>query len=138
MAGGAEAGEHVRGEVPGAGGVLLDLLVAVFVMGIVIDQINRDGTVFQGATALGKLAIHKFANPGALIPTAAGMFIETPGAGREPVDEPELMQGYLEQSNVQPLREMVDLVLISRAYEANQKIITTADKQMEKTLEALG
>jgi flagellar basal body rod protein FlgG len=100
--------------------------------------INRDGTVFQGATSLGKLAIHKFANPGALIPTAAGMFIETPGAGREPVDEPELMQGYLEQSNVQPLREMVDLVLISRAYEANQKIITTADKQMEKTLEALG
>ncbi|MBA3849112.1 MAG: flagellar hook-basal body protein [Opitutus sp.] len=100
--------------------------------------INRDGTIFQGATALGKLAIHKFTNPGALIPTAAGMFIEGAGAGREPVDEPELMQGYLEQSNVQPLREMVDLVLISRAYDANQKIITTADKQMEKTLEALG
>ena len=35
-------------------------------------------------------------------------------------------------------REMVDLVLISRAYEANQKIITTIDQQMQKTLEALG
>ncbi|MBI2511286.1 MAG: flagellar hook basal-body protein [Opitutae bacterium] len=100
--------------------------------------INRDGTIFQGSTALGKLAVEKFTNPSALIPTAGGMFVAGPNAGKETVDEPELMQGYLEQSNVQPLREMVDLVLISRAYEANQKIITTADQQMEKTLQALG
>lgn len=100
--------------------------------------INRDGTVFQGNTSLGKLSVQKFSNTAALIPTAAGMFIEGPNAGKEAVDQPELMQGYLEQSNVQPLREMVDLVLISRAYEANQKIITTADQQMEKTLQALG
>jgi len=33
---------------------------------------------------------------------------------------------------------MVDMVLISRAYEANQKIISTVDQQMEKTLQALG
>ncbi len=100
--------------------------------------INRDGTVFQGETALGKLGVHRFTNTDGLVPTAGGMFIATPAAGRETVDEPELMQGYLEQSNVQPLREMVDLVLISRAYEANQKIITTVDSQMEKTLQALG
>ena len=49
-----------------------------------------------------------------------------------------LMQGYLEQSNVQPLREMVDLVIISRAYEANQKMITTIDQEMQKALDALG
>jgi flagellar basal body rod protein FlgG len=54
------------------------------------------------------------------------------------VESPELMQGYLEQSNVSSLREMVDLVLISRAYEANQRVISTLDKQMEKSLEALG
>lgn len=100
--------------------------------------INRDGTIFQGATALGKISVQRFTNPGALMPTAGGMFVAGPNAGKEAVDEPELMQGYLEQSNVQPLREMVDLVLISRAYEANQKIITTADQQMEKTLQALG
>ena len=47
-------------------------------------------------------------------------------------------RGYLEGSNVTSLREMVDMVLISRAYEANQKIITTVDQTMQKTLEALG
>ncbi|MBX3738115.1 MAG: flagellar hook-basal body protein [Candidatus Didemnitutus sp.] len=100
--------------------------------------INRDGTIFQGSTALGKLGIYKFSNPAALMPTAGGMFVAGPEAGKDNMSDPELMQGYLEQSNVQPLREMVDLVLISRAYEANQKIITSADEQMEKTLQALG
>ncbi|RXK52947.1 flagellar hook-basal body protein [Oleiharenicola lentus] len=100
--------------------------------------VNQDGTVFQGSVSLGKLSIQKFANTAALMPTSGGMFLATPGSGMQEVEEPELMQGYLEQSNVQPLREMVDLVLISRAYEANQKMITTIDQQMEKALQALG
>lgn len=100
--------------------------------------INRDGTIFQGETSLGKLSIQKFANPAALLPIAGGFFVATPGAQPEPVEAPELLQGYLEGSNVTPLREMVDLVLISRAYEANQKIINTVDQQMQKTLDALG
>jgi flagellar basal-body rod protein FlgF len=100
--------------------------------------INRDGTLFQGTTAIGRLSLQRFTHTEALVPSAGGLFIATPGAGMSPVEEPDLMQGYLEQSNVQPLREMVDLVLISRAYEANQKIITTVDQQMQKTLDALG
>jgi flagellar basal body rod protein FlgG len=66
------------------------------------------------------------------------MFTAPPEAGMSQVQKPELMQSYLEGSNVQPLREMVDLVLISRAYEANQKVITSTDDQMQKTLDALG
>jgi flagellar basal body rod protein FlgG len=100
--------------------------------------INLDGTIFQGDASLGKLAVRKFANPAALMPIAGGMFLPTSGVQPEPVEDPELMQGYLEASNVTPLREMVDLVVISRAYEANQKMITSIDQQMQKTLEALG
>lgn len=100
--------------------------------------VNRDGTIFQGETSLGKLSVQKFANNAELLPIAGGFFVAAPGQQPEAVDEPELLQGYLEGSNVTPLREMVDLVLISRAYEANQKIINTVDQQMEKTLQALG
>lgn len=100
--------------------------------------VNQDGSIFQGSTSLGKLSIQKFANTAALQPTSGGMFTASASAGMVSVEEPELMQGYLEQSNVQPLREMVDLVIISRAYEANQKMITTLDQQMQKALEALG
>ncbi len=100
--------------------------------------INHDGSIVQGTTTLGKLAIRTFSNPAALTPAAGGLFSAGAGAGMSTVAKPELMQGYLEQSNVQPLREMVDLVLISRAYEANQKSITSTDEQMQKTFDALG
>jgi flagellar basal-body rod protein FlgF len=100
--------------------------------------INRDGTIFQGANQIGKIAVQRFQNTSALIPTSGGYFIAPAGSQPQASEAPELLQGYLEGSNVTPLREMVDLVLIARAYEANQKIITTVDQQMEKTLEALG
>jgi flagellar basal-body rod protein FlgF len=100
--------------------------------------VNHDGTLFQGDVSLGKISVQRFANPAQLVPTSGGYFMPTAGASPEPVTQPELLQGYLESSNVTPLREMVDLVLISRAYEANQKIITTIDEQMQKTLDALG
>lgn len=102
-------------------------------------SINQDGTVFHGATSLGKFAIKNFSNPTALQSLAGDFFVPTAGSGAPTsVDDVELCQGYLESSNVSPLREMIDLVLIARAYEANQKIITTVDEQMQKTLEALG
>jgi flagellar basal body rod protein FlgG len=101
-------------------------------------NINKDGTISQGSTSLGKLAVVKFADNSQLIPASGGTFIAAGGTAPQPVEAPELLQGYLEGSNVVPLREMVDLVLISRAYEANQKIISTVDQQMQKTLDALG
>ena len=101
-------------------------------------SINADGTIIQGATTLGRLSVQQTSNPSALIPGAGGMFVAPPGTEMTPVEKPQLMQSYLEGSNVQPLREMVDLVLISRAYEANQKVITSTDDQMQKTLDALG
>jgi len=100
--------------------------------------INRDGTMVQGDASLGKISVQKFANPALLTPAAGDYFLAGPGVAPEPVQDPELMQGYVEGSNVTSLREMVDLVLISRAYEANQKIITSIDDQMGKTLDALG
>jgi flagellar basal-body rod protein FlgF len=120
-------------EVLGEGGAAISLLPGGGGM-----TINRDGSLFQGETPLGKLSVQKFARPSELIPIAGGLFVPVAGAEAESVQDPDLLQGYLEGSNVTPLREMVDLVLISRAYEANQKIIHTVDQQMQKTLEALG
>ncbi|MEO6993943.1 MAG: flagellar hook-basal body protein [Lacunisphaera sp.] len=99
--------------------------------------VNRDGSLVQGATTIGKLAIQSFKDTSKLTPVAGGYFLAN-GQEPVPVTTPDVMQGYLEGSNVAPLREMVDMVLISRAYEANQKIITSFDDTMQKTLDALG
>ena len=109
-----------------------------FTSGAGAVTINRDGTVFQGENALGRLAVKKFANNAALMPLAGGFFYAPAGLEPRQVEKPDLLQGYVEGSNVTALREMVDLVLISRAYEANQKVIKTVDEQMGKALEALG
>jgi flagellar basal body rod protein FlgG len=100
--------------------------------------INQDGTIVQGSTALGKLSVVDFPEVGALMPAGGGLFTAVNGATGEPVQDAVVLQGHLEGSNVVPLREMVDLVLISRAYEASQRVTSTLDQQIEKTLNALG
>jgi flagellar basal-body rod protein FlgF len=101
-------------------------------------SINLDGTIVQGETPVATISLRSFADNSQLIPIESGYFAAPEGVTAEPVADPELLQGYLEGSNVAPLREMVDLVVISRAYEANQRMITTLDQQMQKALDALG
>jgi len=103
--------------------------------GVVV--IGGDGTIRQGDAAVGKIKVVKFADNSQLRPLSAGVFINS-GAPPEAMDRPEILQGYLEASNITPLREMVDLVNIARAYEANQKLIQSRDDTMAKTLESLG
>ena len=84
------------------------------------------------------LPLSRFANVGNLEPLGGGVFV--PAAGEAPiaVAEGNVMQGYVEGSNVSPMREMIDLVMIARAYEANQKMISTRDQMMQRTLDTLG
>ena len=100
--------------------------------------INGSGNIMQGGVSVGKIAVQKFADNSQLRPIAGCNFIAPEGVEPVAVEEPTVIQGYLEGSNTSSLREMVDMVIISRAYEANQKIISTVDQTMEKTLQALG
>jgi flagellar basal body rod protein FlgG len=100
--------------------------------------INQNGTIVQNGTTVGKIAVQNFSDLTNLNPIAGGYFTAKDGVDPEPVDKPEVLQGYLEGSNTSSLREMVDMVVISRAYEANQKIISTGDETLQKTIEELG
>ncbi len=100
--------------------------------------INDDGTIKQGDASIGRLSVVKFDDNKQLVPLSAGLFLPMGGPNPTPVEKPQVLQGYLESSNIAPLREMVDLVNIARAYEANQKLITSHDQTMQKTLDALG
>jgi flagellar basal-body rod protein FlgF len=100
--------------------------------------VNPDGKLMQGDVQLGRLQVVKFADPTQLQSRSAGSFIAPPGVDPITVDKPAVLQGHLENSNVAPLREMVDLVTISRAYEANQKLIQSSDDLLGQALEKLG
>lgn len=99
--------------------------------------INADGRILQNDAPVGRIAVVKFPDNRQLVPLSAGAFVNL-GGDPEPVERPEVLQGYLESSNITPLREMVDLVNIARAYEANQKLIQTRDQALGRTIETLG
>lgn len=99
--------------------------------------INKDGTVYQGETLLGKLQVVKFQDTSSLVPQGPG-YVSNNGTEPVSVEKPEVIQGYLESCNATALREMVDLVTISRAYEANQKLVQSREGTLAKALELLG
>ena len=100
--------------------------------------VENNGSIKQNGAVIGKLEIMEFEDNHALINLGGGLFAARDGQEPEVVEEPDIMQGHLEQANIQPLREMVDLVAIARAYEANQKMISHRDELLKQTLEKLG
>ena len=88
---------------------------------------------------LGQLTIANFANENGLEHLGNSTYRETAASGAAVTGLPgdpgfaTLNQGYLEASNVDPVKEISDLISAQRAYEMNSKVIQAAD-QMGATL----
>lgn len=108
-----------------------------FVPGAGEPKIMPDGKVFQGLNEVGQLSVVSIKNKDAL-DTAAGGFVVRDGQDAQitPKDDPRVLQGYYETSNVSPVREMVSLIAVTRAFEANQKAIEAQDQAMQKATAA--
>jgi flagellar basal-body rod protein FlgF len=100
--------------------------------------VTEDGSVSQGDTQVGRLGVTSFSDTSGLVPISGGLLLATPAAGAKATPSPGVLQGYIESSNVSPLFEMVNLVQVSRVYEANQRVISNADQRAQKTTDALG
>ena len=102
-------------------------------------SINAEGTLLQGDTPVAKIGVYDFSDPRSLQRVGDGLL--GPGdtsAQPQAVERPAVLGGHLESSNVSPLQEMVNLVTISRAYEASQKVIFAHDENTGKAIETLG
>lgn len=97
-------------------------------------QVKRDG--IQDYEAIGQLSLSKFVNPAGLEAVGKNLYKETGASGVaiEGIgegDQTEVMQGFIENSNVQIVDEMINLITAQRAYEINSKSIQTADAMLE-------
>lgn len=90
---------------------------------------DEQGRVFSGGQLIDRLRIVTFAQP----PVKEGSCLFR-GENPEELPLAQVAQGYLEGSNSQPIEEMVNILNITRAYEANQKIIQTMDSTLEKAV----
>lgn len=90
-------------------------------------DVAANGDVRQNGQVVDTLRIVKFANLAAVRPEGDNRFIDT-GAGRPALDAgSSVHQGFLERSNANVVRSMVDLITAQRWFEANQKVIQTQD-----------
>ncbi len=102
-------------------------------------SINADGEIIQGDQKIAKLAVYDFQDPQGLRRLGRSLFVPVDGKTQsQAVEKPQVISGYLEGSNVSPLSQMVNLVTVSRAYEASQKVIQSDDDNTEKAIQTLG
>ena len=108
-------------------------------------SINSDGEVFAyfaEATAgqqIGEFDLTGFTNAKGLEAIGSNLFAETEASGPPLTSTPgqdglgTLRQGYLEDSSVDAVREITELIAAQRGYEMNSKVISAADQMMGAT-----
>jgi len=100
---------------------------------------ESDGTLWQGDQEVGRLALVQFPRPDHLIDSTGGFMIDRDRPQfASPVIYPLVNQGALESSNVSAIREMVDMISVNNSFQANQRVITSIDRAMERAIEVLG
>ena len=100
--------------------------------------IEVDGSIINDSgDILGKLKITAFDNPETLSKIGNNLLSsDTDSVERN--FEGGIQQGYLEMSNVNTVNEMVNMITVSRAYEANQKVLQTQDEMLGKAVSDVG
>ncbi len=110
-------------------------------------SINAEGEVFAyfndriEPEQLGQFTLASFTNPRGLEAIGSNLFLETPASGPSTVSTPGqdglgiVRQGYLEESSVDPVKEVTDLIEAQRGYELNSKVITAADQMLSSMVQ---
>jgi flagellar basal-body rod protein FlgG len=107
-------------------------------------SISKDGIVavsLPGQTApqqVGTIELANFQNPAGLEARGGNIFTATTASGDATTGVPgadglgSVVQGFLEDSNVSVVEEMVNMILGQRAYEANSRVIRAADEMLQQ------
>ncbi len=108
-------------------------------------SISKDGVITARLSGsgveidLGQIELAKFINPAGLTAMGDNLYGETEASGMPFIGIPGtegfgmVQQTYLEESNVDVVTEMVQLIEAQRAYEINSKMVQTAEEMMSMT-----
>ena len=91
----------------------------------------------QQMSQVGDIELVSFVNPEGLLKLGENLYAETDASGTPTTGTPgleglgTLQQGYLEASNVEPVRELIDLITTQRGFELNSQAVQVGDEIME-------
>ena len=99
--------------------------------------VNSRGEIYQNEVYVDTLRIRKFENPETLRKFGMNLVTVTEDTV-EGAFNGTVLQGYIERSNVDSIKEMVDMITILRSYEANQKMIQYQDSTLDRAVNDIG
>jgi flagellar basal-body rod protein FlgG len=99
--------------------------------------VTPEGEVAIGRDVVGKFALVDFDNLDDLRKDHQSLFLSAPGAilRERTGDQIIVRQGFLEESNVDAVEEMIAMIELSRAFETDQRIIAAQDASLDRSLE---
>jgi flagellar basal-body rod protein FlgF len=103
-------------------------------------RIQGDGSVFTNlnpTNAAGKINIVSFNNEQQMTEVGGGLFLTDEQPQPAPSDT-RVAQGVIEESNVQPVVEMTNMMNVLRQYQGIQKIVDSEHKSQESMIQKLG
>lgn len=99
--------------------------------------VEGDGSIVQNGVVVDRLRISQFADTTTLRKLGSNLVIRTNET--QDVDfSGQVVQGFQEQSNVNIVKEMVDMITVMRAYEANQRTLQAIDGTLERAVNEIG
>lgn len=122
-----EDGNYLMGE----GG---EIVVPTDASEVVVDS---GGAIYADGQYVDTLKIADFEDYNYLTKVGDTRFAALDGAV-EKTASASVEQGYTEQSNVNVVSEMVEMISVTRAYEANQKVIKTMDQTLDLAANSVG
>lgn len=102
-------------------------------------KVNGIGEVYQDGELVDRIAITKIKNSKQMEKVGMNYFLHTGLEGDIEIDKfPVVRQGYLEGSNVNAIKNLTDMIIAHRSYEAYQQAIKNYDSMMEKSNNTIG
>lgn len=100
--------------------------------------LSSDGTMSVDGQPLAQIGLFRPTRPEDVTRISGTLFEVVDGAVPEPLDEPVIMQGFLETSNVDPIAEMARLIEVHRAYESGQEFLKSEDERKRSVVATIG
>lgn len=101
-------------------------------------SISQDGVISQAGQRIGALRPVQFASMSSLEKMGDGLYRNTSNVQPTPATTAQLHQGMLEGSNVNAIKEITDMIEVSRAYERMARLVEQTAKLSEDAVARLG